>query len=272
LAEEVLQEISWSRQSEEGLLPEGDGAQCRVEQDVLRIENTGGQAATVGVLTLEDPAITTAKYAIVGEVRYEAVEGKGYLEMWSSFEGRGRYFSRTLGASGPLRALTGSSDWRRFVLPFYSDATSPAPGTLTINIVLPGPGTVWLRDVRLVQFAAGEDPLGAAGQWWTDRTGGLIGAILGTLLGCMGGLIGYLTSKGKARHVTFGLLRATQLVGVVGLVGGILAVILSQPYGVYYPLILIGILCPALGMGLSSTIRKRYDEAEFRRMSALDAV
>ena len=84
LAEEVLREISWSRQSEDGLLPNGDEAACHVEEDVLRIETADGQAATVGVLTLKDPAITTAKYAIVGEVRYDAVEGEGYLEMWGN--------------------------------------------------------------------------------------------------------------------------------------------------------------------------------------------
>ena len=40
LAEEVLREISWNRQSEDGLLPEGEEApRCEVDDDVLVIEN-----------------------------------------------------------------------------------------------------------------------------------------------------------------------------------------------------------------------------------------
>jgi len=63
-----------------------------------------------------------------------------------------------------------------------------------------------------------------------------------------------------------------QIIGGVALVAGVVALIMSQPYAVWYPMILVGIICPALGMGLTGTIRRRYDEVELRKMAAMDAV
>jgi hypothetical protein len=112
----------------------------------------------------------------------------------------------------------------------------------------------------------------ASGYWWSDRTGGLIGAFFGITMGTMGGVIGWLSSRGKARNLVLALVRAMQIIGVGCLALGIVAVALRQPYAVYYPMVLVGILCPVLGMGLRSTIRRRYDEVELRKMSAMDAV
>ncbi len=273
-AEEVLREISWqevgqgARGSEDG----AGQAQTELEGETLRVSNATAQPATVAVLTLEDPPITSATYAITGKVRYEDIEGDGYLEMWSCFDRAKRYYSRTLSKSGPSGVLTGSAGWRRFVLPFYSKQGVPPPQKLLINVVLPARGRVWLSPLRLVQYGPGQDPLAAPGQWWSDRTGGLMGGVLGTILGCLGGLIGWLTAKGKARNVVFGSVRAMQAVGVGSLLGGVVAVIMSQPYCVYYPFLLVGIICLAVGTGVVHTVRKRFDELELRKMSAMDAV
>src|SRR5262245_39901377 len=48
------------------------------------------------LLTIERPKITSARYALRGRVRYEGVEGEGYLEMWNQFPNGGRFFSRSL--------------------------------------------------------------------------------------------------------------------------------------------------------------------------------
>src|SRR5207245_437754 len=104
------------------------------------------------------------------------VEGSGYLEMWSRFP-QGRFFSRTLEASGPLGSLRGSSDWRPFVLPFFNGPGGAPPQELTVGVVLPGRGTVAVGPLRLVQFADDENPLAAGGAWWGGRAGGLVGAV-----------------------------------------------------------------------------------------------
>jgi hypothetical protein len=52
---------------------------------------------------------------------------------------------------------------------------------------------------------------------------------------------------------------------------GLVAVAIGQPFWVYYPLLLIGIIAPAVfGFNLPA-IRRRYDEREMRKMAAQDA-
>src|SRR5258706_160420 len=75
-------------------------------------------------------------YAIIGKIKYESVEGDGFLEMWNYFppakpgSPEEKYFSRTLGESGPMGKITGSSDWRVFKVPFNRTGTSNAPARL----------------------------------------------------------------------------------------------------------------------------------------------
>jgi hypothetical protein len=46
--------------------------------------------------------------------------------------------------------LTGDSDWRAFQLPaFINDGSGRRPLKLTLNVVLPGEGTVELRSLKL---------------------------------------------------------------------------------------------------------------------------
>jgi hypothetical protein len=272
-AEELLQAISWKTLRDEGNLRLGeviatDGGVA----GVLSLENTARGPISWQVFTIDKPGITSSRYAITGQVRYQDVEGSGYLEMWSCFAGDQRCFSRTLETSGPMQALKGSSGWRRFVVPFYNKEGTPPPEKLILTVVLPGRGKVWLSPLDLVQFEPGEDPLAVKGQWWKDRTGGLIGGVAGSIIGCMGGLIGWLTSRGRARGSVTAMLRAMQIVGVLSLIGGAAALLLAQPYAVYYPLLLMGLICALLGTGLVRTVRKRYDELELRKMRAMDAV
>ena len=129
---------------------------------------------TVTVLTLDNPGITQTRYFLLGDVAYDRVDDKAYLEMWSDFPDGGHYFSRTMGDSGPMMAIRGTSAKRPFMLPFTSNA-GQVPSKLTLNVVMPGKGKVTLSRVRLVengepatttQAAAepvGLSPLSAAG-------------------------------------------------------------------------------------------------------------
>ena len=58
--------------------------------------------------------------------------------------------------------------------------------------------------------------------------------------------------------------------GTLAFVAGIVALSQSQPYAVYYPLLLVGFLAAVIPLGLRSSIHKRYDEIELRRMRAHD--
>ena len=235
------------------------------------IAHTTDEPKTLTVLSIDDPQITTQEYAVVGDVRHQEVQGAGYLEMWSHFPDGNAYFTRTLASGGPLRSLEGSSDWRRFSLPFSLGQETQRPAKLVVNVVLPGRGVVYLGPLRLVQYAAGENALGVAGVWWDDRMGGWIGGLLGTALGCLGGLIGTLSGMGKARRLTIGLAKTVLLAGLLLTVAGLVALVRSQPYGVWYPLLLCGLLSAGIFGGMIPRLRRRYEEIELRKMTALDA-
>ena len=272
-AEETLREISWSKLEEDGKLASGEV--LRPDDEVpferLKVANSQGTPSTEELLTIEGPGITGPAYAITGKVSYEGVEGKGYLEMWSFFPDGGSYFSRTLAESGPTGRLEGSSDWRLFSLPFFISEKPQRPERLVVNVVLPGRGTVYLGALRLVQYAEGADVLAAPGQWWSNRTSGFIGGAVGVVLGSLGGLIGLLAPKGKGRRFVIGALKVMILFGLASLIGGAVALVLSQPFWVCYPFLLAGLLSTAIPWGLLPSIRRRYETMELRKMNALDA-
>jgi hypothetical protein len=118
----------------------------------LKIENTRDAPLGVFLFTIDNPPITAKGYALTGEIKYENVQGDGYLEMWNHFPPE-KYFSRTLGPAGldPMSKITGTSNWRSFLLPFNRTGTTGAPARLEINILLPGRGVVFLGPMKLVQ-------------------------------------------------------------------------------------------------------------------------
>jgi len=111
-------------------------------------------------------------------------------------------------------------------------------------------------------------------QPWFDpiRFGVLYGGIGGGLLGGLGGLLGaaagVLAPKGKGRSFILGAFRFMALLGVVHLVIGLYALSVGQPYGIWYPLVLIGGLFTFLFSLLRPIVRKRYEEVELRKMDA----
>ncbi|MBI5886204.1 MAG: hypothetical protein HZB85_06440 [Deltaproteobacteria bacterium] len=81
-------------------------------------------------------------------VRTEGVEGKAYLEMWSSFGAKGEYFSRGLDT-----AMTGSAGWTAQSTPFLL-RPGENPDNVKLNLVIDGKGTVWIDDIRLLKGRA----------------------------------------------------------------------------------------------------------------------
>jgi hypothetical protein len=234
------------------------------------VQGTAVEPTTVTVASVAKPAISTRRYALSGRVRYDDVAGQGYLEMWSHFPNRGRFFSRTLGA-GPMQPLSGSSGWRTFSLPFViTDKGFPPPEKLVLNVVLPGGGKVEISPVLLQQFGENEDPTQLPGQWWDASTAGLLGGVMGSLIGCLGGLIGVLSARGRARRLVLGTMRLLIILAAMALALGLYALVISQPYVVYYPLLLLGFLSVALSAGLYRQIRARYATTERRKMQTLE--
>ena len=272
-AGEAVRDVSWAELSKAGKLQGGEviPADDKMPSAHLKVDSPDATPKSIAIVTIENPGVTKLKYALRGKVRYGGVEGQGYLEMWNFLSDGGKYFTRTAGTAGPMKCLQGSSEWREFVLPFFMDREGLSPNKLVVNVVLPGRGTVYLGPLQLMQYDQNENPLAVAGQWWSPRDAGWIGAILGTALGCLGALVGTLTSKGKARALVLGALKLTAVVGVALLAAGIAAITTKQPYHVYYPLLLLGLLGTVIPLGVLKTCRKRFEEMELRKMAAMDA-
>lgn len=161
----------------------------------LEIENTEGGERRVRLLTLHQPAVKGGAYGLRLGVRYDGVEGSAFLETWNFFPGPGgttneaAYFSRTLGAAGPLATLQGSSHgtWSERIVPFFSEGRRPT--RVEFNLVLPGKGRValqpvlWLGEEQAVREALG---LPAAPALRGVKIG-----VLGAALGLLGAWIGY---------------------------------------------------------------------------------
>ncbi len=278
----TLQEISWARLNQAGRLAHlsaaarvlPPGMQAEFEQ--LRLQADG--QARLKLVTIEKPGVTAVRYAVIGSIRYEGVKTadgrKGHLEMWSHFPGTDPCFTRTLADAGPMQAIVGASGWRSFCLPFDRTGSRQGPTRLEVNLVLPAGGTVYLGPLRLVERV--DDPriprMRAPGAgWWSDPTGGWIGGTTGTLLGALCALVALLGAKAVARRFALAVLVLMAVAGAAGLAAGIVAAATSQPYGVYYVLLLGGGLyagMAALGLAL---VPRLYRAAELRRIRAMDA-
>src|SRR5262249_48126284 len=131
-----VEQVNWSSKS--GLPGVVVPAQTDQPFESLRLVNAADTARTFTVAALDHPNVTQPRWVIRGRVRYEAVSGHGYLEMWNVLSKGGTYFSRTLGASGPMQWLSGTSVWREFALPFDASASPDRPRRLVVNAVRPG--------------------------------------------------------------------------------------------------------------------------------------
>lgn len=263
-AEKVLEETSWDQVQKEGRLLSGEvvtesssGLVC------LKVVHSASGLASLPLAMIDAPKITRSEYALVGQVRYEDVAGEGYFETWNYFGETEKYFSRTLAPTGLMGVLSGSSGWRPFRLPFFTNDNAKHPSKIELNLVLPGRGTVYLSELRLVQSTS----------WWSDQQSGWLGGILGCLgglFGVLGGISGALAVKGKGRGLAFGTLYTMAGLGGLLLLLGLSALSLSQPYHVYYPLLLGGVLFTALGLGLIPNLKRTFEQAELRKMKAMD--
>ena len=276
--QQVLGDYDWSKVSQKGELLGGMPVQMD-GKTVLEVVNTNDTALHEPLMKLVAPKITTAFYAVEGEVRYEGVAGEGYLEMWNYFPPvkagapEMGYFSRTLGESGVMGCLTGTSEWRRFMLPFNRTGATSAPTRLEINLFLPSQGKVYLSSIKLVQYAEGFGAAsGASGTaWWPERAGGVIGGLCGAILGCLGGLIGWLASQGKARGFVVLTTKAMIALGALSAAAGLVALALRQPVGVWSVLLLLGAVLLAILPYRLKHYNRGYENLEMRRMAALDA-
>lgn len=108
--------------------------------------------------------------------------------------------------------------------------------------------------------------------WWSaeqaNELGGWVGAGVGIVGGLFGSAMGLLIPRGKGRSFMIPAHVAITFAGVAMLIVGVIALAMSQPFHVYFPLLLCGgITAISLGCLLPVTLNG-YRASERRRMDA----
>jgi cbb3-type cytochrome oxidase subunit 3 len=153
----VLKEMDWARLP----LPAGATRSQAGEEGkaTLLIKRSESSPKTYPLLVLDKPGVKTKAYAWSGKIRYQSVQGVGYLETWNQFpsaqagQRAQRFFSRGLADVGPFSKITGGSGWRSLLIPFNADGAKDAVERIEMNLVLPGPGEVEISNLELLEFA-----------------------------------------------------------------------------------------------------------------------
>ncbi len=236
---------------------------------------------SLSLLAIDQPAITSERYVIVGLVGYDIPGEPGMLEMWSHFADGNSYFTKTVTA-GPMAPLGGRSDWRVFRLPFTMEPGVGPPAVLDFNLLLPGPGRVILGPTYLVQARAeipqAEDQPEGSSPWkgvlltnpWPPSREAWIG------LGCLAALwlftsiANWLIKRGKARRFVLVWLWGLVVMCGVFIVNFIVMMITDKTYLISG--IAIGVVL-LFGVHFVNTLRRvsaRYADFELRKMSAKD--
>ena len=98
---------------------------------------------TVCLAEVPGPDIENAMLVYKAKVKSDFQgQGTAFLEMWAHVGG-GQYFSR-----GMNDVVQAKSDWKTIQTPFMFQK-GQKPTKVTLNIVINGPGTVWVDDIVL---------------------------------------------------------------------------------------------------------------------------
>ena len=153
LAAKPMRTLVWSALKAQGADLPGTILPATDERpfEALRFENKTGRARTFTVATLDDPGITADRWMFSGQVHYEKVLGKGYLELLNVLTDGDTYYSRTLAKTGPSAYLTGDSGWRPFALIFKAWKHGNRPKRIVLSVVLPERGVVDLSPVEIYE-------------------------------------------------------------------------------------------------------------------------
>lgn len=113
------------------------------------------------------------------------------------------------------------------------------------------------------------------GIWFSESTANMIGAILGagfgSILGLFGAFCGIFGSKGKFRRLILSLIWVFLSIAIVFLIAGIIALAKNQPYFIWYPFILIGVVPIFTLIPANFYIRKKFQELELQKIQIKDS-
>ncbi len=110
-------------------------------------------------------------------------------------------------------------------------------------------------------------------EWFNPRTAGIIGGLIGSVIGLTGALIGcscgICVRKGWKKPI-YTIFISAIAISIALLVTGVVAVYFKQPRHVWYSFLLPGFIGTIVFKSLFPLARKRFIEAEMRKMQAKD--
>jgi hypothetical protein len=116
----------------------------RADNDAWQID-ARAEEQTIRLFEVENPAVEQCILTYRAELKAEGLQGRAFLEMWCRLPGRGEFFSK-----GYEQAVSGTVEWARYEIPFYLKGDQK-PDLIKLNVVVEGPGRVWLRNVELLK-------------------------------------------------------------------------------------------------------------------------
>ena len=100
---------------------------------------------TIRLFEIADPGVETCMLTYRAQLKTKDVQGSAYLEMWCRLPGRGEFFSK-----GLHNSVKGTNEWASYEVPFYLKR-GQRPDLVKLNLVVEGSGTIWIKDVQLLQ-------------------------------------------------------------------------------------------------------------------------
>lgn len=110
---------------------------------------TADDTTVVKLYKTGDVDIENARLVYQAQLRTRDLQGNAYLEMWCVFPEKGRYFSR-----GLQNPITGDTDWTQRAI-LFNLKEGENPDSVEFNLVINGPGTVWIDDIRMMRRPLG---------------------------------------------------------------------------------------------------------------------
>jgi hypothetical protein len=125
--------------------------QPTITQSGIRVENGAWhidartEEQTIRLFEVENPAVEQCLLTYRAELKAEDLQGRAFLEMWCRLPGRGEFFSK-----GYKQTVSGTVDWAHYEIPFVLKGDQK-PDLIKLNVVVEGPGRVWLRNLELLK-------------------------------------------------------------------------------------------------------------------------
>jgi hypothetical protein len=272
----ILRDYDWKDLARQQTLP-GELISTN-GSSILKIEITNDTPQDFLLLKISDPVVIKKAYFLLCEAKSDNVADTNNYPSFSERMNNSIFINvesslppAVLGGDGRIVYAKAIGKYRDFISVFWTplqfelvrDSLEGLPTQLEVHLLTRGRRTVYLRPIRL---------LGVVGSWWTPQQITLIGGIGGSVIGCFGALLGLLASKGKARTFVLTTMKIFIALGIVLTIAGFVAVVSSQPYAVWYALLLPGVILTLVFSLTLPSIQRRYDELEIRRMTSVDAM